>query len=184
MVSPRQDYAGTWTGTYTVSSCTNGGFFADAGFCGSVLNTTAGVTFVLAQSDRTVTGIFSLGSLSFPSVSASIGGDESLTLAASQQDGQFTIEATWTLQQSTATVLAGQTRQVWKAAGRTGEGVLQGSIVSVGKAAGVGALPSARERPAGPALSIAPLLQKLLERAPEVVGTGLRDGDRPASTDR
>ena len=56
-------YAGTWTGTYLVSSCTNSGVFADVALCSQVLNTTASVTFTLAQSDRTVTGTFTLGSL-------------------------------------------------------------------------------------------------------------------------
>ena len=127
---PPPNYAGTWTGTYTISSCTNSGFFADAALCSSVQNTTADFGFVLTQSNRTVTGTFSLGSLSSSSVSAAIGNDGSLILAAPVTQGSFTLNTTWTLQQATAGALSGQTRQVWTAAGQSGDAVLQGPIVS------------------------------------------------------
>jgi hypothetical protein len=130
-----QNYAGTWSGTYTVSSCTNSGFFADSGFCSSVLNTTAGVTFTLAQTDRTVSGNFHLGSVDFPSLTSNINADGTLPLASSVQDGAFTIDATWMLQQASPSALTGQTRQVWKATGQSGDGTLQGQITSVVKAA-------------------------------------------------
>lgn len=124
------NYAGTWVGTYLISSCTNTGFFADVALCAAVLNTTAPVTFTLTQADRTITGTFTLGSLVSPSTSATIGGDGAVTLVAPVAQGTFTINTTWTLQQATAGVLTGQTRQVWTAAGQSGESVLQGSIVS------------------------------------------------------
>jgi hypothetical protein len=147
---PLPNYAGTWTATYAVSSCTSTGFFADAALCGSVLNTTAAATFVLAQTDRAVTGTFSLGTLNSPSLSVTIGGDGALSLAAPISQGVFTIDTTWTLQQATAGVLTGQTRQVWTASGQSGEAVLQGSIVSATRASS--------------ALAVAPLPQQLLER--------------------
>jgi len=134
---PPPNYAGTWTGSYTVSSCTNSGFFADAALCGSVLNTTAAFGFVLAQSNRTVTGTFSLGSLNSPAVSATIANDGSLVLAAPVAQGSFTLTTTWTLQQATAGALTGQTRQVWTAAGQSGDAVLQGPIVSAARVTGV-----------------------------------------------
>lgn len=129
--TPAPDYAGTWTGTYTVSSCTNSGFFADAGLCSSVLNTVAAVTFTLAQTDRTVTGTFSLGSLNSPQVAAMVASDESLTLTGVLQQGAFTVNTTWTLQQPAGGALTGQTRQIWTAAGQNGEGILLGSTLSV-----------------------------------------------------
>jgi hypothetical protein len=135
--SPPPNYGGTWTGTYIVSSCTNSGFFADAALCGSVLNTTAAFGLVLAQSNRTVTGTFSLGSLSSSALSATIATDGSLVLAAPVAQGSFTLNTTWTLQQAPAGALTGQTRQVWTAAGQSGDAVLQGSIVSAARVSGV-----------------------------------------------
>jgi hypothetical protein len=134
---PPPNYAGTWTGTYAVSSCTNSGFFADAALCGSVVNTTAAFSFVLSQSNRTVTGTFSLGALTSPAVSATIGSDGALTLSARLLQNVFTIDTTWTLQQATAGALTGQTRQVWTASGQSGEAVLQGSIVSATRVSGL-----------------------------------------------
>jgi hypothetical protein len=125
------DYAGTWNGTYLVSSCTNSGFFADAAICGGVLTTTASVTFTLVQSERTVTGTFSLGSLISSQTAATIGSDGSLALVAPVQQGIFSIATTWTVQQPTSGALTGQTQQVWTASGQTGMATLQGSIVSV-----------------------------------------------------
>lgn len=134
-------YGGSWTGTYAVTSCTNSGFFADVSFCDQVLNSTASVTFTFAQTDRAISGSFQLGSLAFPSFSASVAADGSIAFASRFTDSAFSIEVSWTLRQQTAGALTGQTHQVWTAAGQSGDGVLDGQIVSVGKAssaAGVG----------------------------------------------
>ena len=128
------NYAGNWSGTYAVSSCTNTGFFVDAGLCASALNSTASVSFALAQTDRTVTGTFMLGSLtSAPVTAATIGADGAVSLVANVVQAPFTINTTWTLQQATAGAITGQTRQVWSASGQSGEGVVQGAIVSVAR---------------------------------------------------
>ena len=129
-------YAGTWTGTYLVSSCTNTGFFADATFCSGVNNTTASVTFTLAQSDRTVSGTFTLGTLISSQTTATVAGDGSLTLVAPVQEGVFSIATTWTVQQPSSGALTGQTQQVWTASGQAGVATLQGSIVSVTRTSG------------------------------------------------
>ena len=126
-------YAGSWAGTYRVTACTASGFFADAAFCSSVLNTTASVTFTFAQTDRAVTGAFTLGSIGFPAVAATIAADDSLSVSSSLTTGLFPIDASWTLRQPSSTALAGQTHQVWKAAGQSGDARLDGEIVSVAK---------------------------------------------------
>src|SRR5262245_12808061 len=69
------DYAGTWKGTYSVTACTNSGVFADVGFCGQVLNTSASATFTFSQSDRSVTGTFQLGSILFTNMSGTVDDD-------------------------------------------------------------------------------------------------------------
>ena len=130
------NYAGTWTGTYLVSSCTQSGLFADAAFCAGVTNANASVTFTLAQSDRAVTGTFTLGSLVSAQAAATVAGDGSLTLVAPVTEGVFSIATTWTLQQPSSTALAGQTQQVWTASGQIGVGTLQGTIVSVTRTSG------------------------------------------------
>ena len=124
-------YAGSWTGTYLVSSCTHSGFFAEAAFCGAVNNTTAAVTFALSQTDRAVTGTFKLGTLVSAQATASVAGDGSLTLVAPITEGVFSIVTTWTVQQPSTGALAGQTQQVWTASGQIGVATLQGTIVSV-----------------------------------------------------
>jgi hypothetical protein len=130
------NFAGSWTGNYAVSSCTNSGFFADVTFCASVNDSTAAAAFTLSQNERSVSGTFSLGTLNSPSVTAVIGGDDTLVLTASVQEGTFTIATTWTLRILTSSALSGQTRQVWTLAGQSGEAVLQGSIVSVTRTGG------------------------------------------------
>jgi hypothetical protein len=131
-ISPDQvpDYAGTWNGSYSVTTCTNSGFFSDAGFCGQVLNTSAPATFTLSQTDRSVSGTFQLGSLIFTNVSATVADDGSLSLTRTITDSGFSIEASWTLQQQNAGTVTGQTRQIWRATGQNGEAVLDGSMTS------------------------------------------------------
>jgi hypothetical protein len=124
------DYSGSWTGTYVVTSCSQSGFFASANFCNQVNSTTAHVKFTFTQTDRTVTGSFQLGSVPFPTLNGSIADDDSLTFTATGTEPTFPIEATWTLRQETAGTLTGQTHQVWKANGQSGEGVVDGRLDS------------------------------------------------------
>lgn len=166
--APPPDFAGAWTGTYRVSSCSNSGFFADAALCSTVLDTTASVTFTLAQSDRTVTGSFSLGTLNSPPVTSPVSSDGSLTLAAQVRDGVFTIDTTWTLLQPSPGTLAGQTRQVWTASGQSGEAVVQGSIVSVTRTISV-------------RLASTPSPDDLIERPSEIVDGARLRGQKPGS---
>ena len=129
-------YAGTWIGTYLVSSCTNSGVFADAAICSQLMSVTAPVAFTLAQADRTVTGTFSLGSLISSQSTSTIAGDGSLTIVAPVQESLISIATTWTLQQAVPGTLTGQTQQVWTAPGQTGVATVQGSIVSVTRTSG------------------------------------------------
>ena len=124
------DYSGMWNGTYTVTTCTNSGFFSEANFCAGLLNTSASATFTLAQTDRAVTGTFQLGSLSFTGVNATVADDGTLGVARTMTDSGFTIDASWTLTQKVAGTLTGQTHQVWKATGQSGEGVVDGQMNS------------------------------------------------------
>ena len=145
---PPTNYAGNWSGTYTVSSCTNTGFFADAALCSAVMDTTAAVSFALTQSGRAVSGTFTLGSLTSSSFTATVGSDESLVLTAVVTESSFTIDATWTLQQAVAGALTGQTRQVWRASGQSGDGVIQGAIVSAARTNAVRLFQSVDREPA------------------------------------
>ena len=99
----------------------------DAGFCSQAQSGPASVSFVLTQSNRNVTGTFQLGSLEFPSVTGTIAADGALTLSATRSD-LLSIEASWTLKQTVGGVIVGQTRQVWRSAGVSGEGTLDGQF--------------------------------------------------------
>lgn len=126
-------YAGTWSGTYQITSCTNTGFYADQSFCTQVLGTTVPVTFMFTQEVRAVSGSFQLGSLSFSGVSAAVASDSSLTFSAEITSGVFPIDAAWILRQPATGTLKGSTHQVWRVAGQSGQAVLDGEIVNVGK---------------------------------------------------
>ena len=132
---PVVSYAGTWTGTYRITACTNSGFFADSAFCANVQGTNATVGFTFTQTDRAVAATFQLGSIGFPGVNSSVAADGSLSFSSALTTGTFPIDASWVLRRPTTTSLTGQTQQVWKAVGQPGEGVLNGEIVSVVKTA-------------------------------------------------
>ncbi len=121
------DFAGAWTASYTVATCTATAAMNDAGFCSQAQSGPASVSFVLTQSNRNVTGTFQLGSLEFPSVTGTIAADGALTLSATRSD-LLSIEASWTLKQTVGGVIVGQTRQVWRSAGVSGEGTLDGQF--------------------------------------------------------
>jgi hypothetical protein len=75
--SPRiPNYAGAWSGTYTITGCNQTGQIAIANICGA-LGGTPPYTFALTQSQRNVSGSFGLGSIQFPNTGGTIGQDGS-----------------------------------------------------------------------------------------------------------
>jgi hypothetical protein len=141
------DYDGQWTGNYRVTTCAESGVFADQGFCAFVLNTSAPVRFTVSQSGLATNTGFALGQLGFPAAVAPIDAAGLLTIPDAVFSESVTITARWTVQQATAGALTGAVHQRWELPNRTGEGVLDGEIVSVSRAAAAPVGLSLRSRP-------------------------------------
>jgi hypothetical protein len=144
------DYDGSWSGIYLVTSCTETGYFATERFCAGTLNSSPPVRFALTQSGTTVNASFLLGQLTFPAVSATIGTDGGLPVESTLAEN-VRIVATWVLASGasglTGAALTGTVRQRWTAAGQSGEGVLDGRIVTVTRTAPPVAAASLANRP-------------------------------------
>ena len=129
------DYEGQWTGNYRVTTCAESGAFADQAFCAFVLNTSAPIRFSVSQSGLSTSTGFALGQLGFPAAVAPIDAAGLLTIPDAVFAESVTITARWTVQQATAGALTGTVHQRWELPNRTGEGVLDGEIISVSRAA-------------------------------------------------
>lgn len=120
-------YAGGWTGTYTITGCNQSGSIALANLCGSLGNTPP-YRFNLTQSDRNVSGSFSLGSIDFPNTGGSVAQDGSLALSATViTTTGVTVVVNWALTLPSQ-ALAGTITQNWQANGVTGSATVAGSI--------------------------------------------------------
>ena len=124
-------YAGTWTGSYTITGCNQTGGIALANICGN-LGASAPFTFTLSQSNTSVTGSFLLGTISFPSTGGTIGADGSLTLQATTVSNGVTIVVTWHLNES-GTTLTGTVTQIWTSDTLSGQVNVTGTITSAVK---------------------------------------------------
>src|SRR3954470_817528 len=71
------NYAGNWHGTYTVSGCTQSGGVALANVC-QLVGQNPPYTLTLTQSQKNVTGTFTLGTTTFPSTGGTVAADGSL----------------------------------------------------------------------------------------------------------
>ncbi len=129
------NYTGIWSGTYTVTSCTQNGLIAIANLCG-----TAGPGSVLVfqlnlgQIGSTIVqGNFTLGGLGFTIVPATLTSAGAVTVSGTHIDGTVTILATWNLN----TPITGTLTQVWSSSGLTGQVNLTGTIGGVAKTGGL-----------------------------------------------
>ena len=120
------NYGGSWSGTYTITGCTQSGGVGLANICGAI-GVTAPYAFTLNQSGRSVTGSFTLGSIPFPSTGGTIGTDGSLALSATSQNNGITIIANWALTLP-STALAGTITQVWTSTTLSGQANVAGVI--------------------------------------------------------
>lgn len=120
------DYAGNWSGTYTITGCTQSGGVALANICGS-LGSTPPYSFALTQSSRNVSGSFALGSIQFPSTGGSIASDGSLALSATTNQNGIIVIVNWALNMP-ASVITGTITQNWTSTTLSGSAAVAGSI--------------------------------------------------------
>jgi len=130
---PIPQYAGTWTGTYTISGCNQTGGVAAANICGNLGNV-APYGFILTQSARNVSGSFTLGSISFPSTGGTVGQDGSLPLQATTVQSGITIVVTWALNLPVSS-LTGTVTQIWTSNVLSGQANVVGTISTANRSA-------------------------------------------------
>jgi hypothetical protein len=122
------NYAGNWSGTYTVTGCNQSGAAALANICGT-LGSTPPYGFTLTQSDRNVAGSFTLGSIVFPNTGGAIAQDGSLPLSGTTVASGITIVVNWALNMP-AQAITGTITQQWTSVASPGSATVTGSINS------------------------------------------------------
>jgi hypothetical protein len=125
---PVPNYAGNWTGAYTITGCTQTGGIALGNICGA-LGSSAPFRFALSQSSTSVTGSFALGSINFGSTGGTVDQGGSLALQATSVSNGVTIIVTWHLSVSSGT-LTGTITQIWTSDTLSGQVNVAGTITS------------------------------------------------------
>src|SRR5687768_1153680 len=108
------NYAGRWSGTYSITGCNQSGGVALANICGS-LGQTPPYSMDLTQTGRNAAGTFNLGSIQFPSTGGSVGTDGSMQLNATSVSNGITVVVGWNLRMS-GTQMSGTISQQWSSA--------------------------------------------------------------------
>jgi hypothetical protein len=130
---PIPNYTGIWSGSYTITNCTQSGALAVANLC-STLGNTAPFTLNVGQqaTTHTVQGTFNLGSIPFTIAPSTVGANGALTFSGTSLNNGITVFVTWTL---TSPIVGGLT-QVWSSSGLTGQlnltAVINGGVVKTG----------------------------------------------------
>ena len=131
--------SGTFTGNYSVTSCTQSGGVALANLCGSAtVGTLAPYTFNWTQSVDVLSGRFFLGTIEFDNITGTISLGGSFTFKArAAGTGTTLIDATWNLTASQPNRLGGTLATIWTSTGLSGQANINGSISTVSKTASV-----------------------------------------------
>jgi hypothetical protein len=79
---PVTSFAGTWSGTYTITGCGHSGAFAEINWCGNLSYTPLPMTLTLSQSGSSVSGTLTQGSIA-TSVTGSVDASNHLILSGS-----------------------------------------------------------------------------------------------------
>lgn len=130
---PIQSYEGSWGGNYTITGCTQSGGVSLANICGALGNS-APYHFNFTQSQRSVTGSFTLGSVTFPSTGGTVNTDGSMQLQATSINSGITVIVTWNLTNS-GNAIGGTVSQVWTSTSLSGQANVAGNITSAVKGA-------------------------------------------------
>jgi trimeric autotransporter adhesin len=120
------NYGGSWTGTYTVTTCGATGDFELYSFCGTVpAGTVLNTDLILTQTGDQISGQIYLGTLT-ASATGPVAMDGHLVLKAKVIEGDFTIDTVYTMQSATPGALTGDMTQLWLGLGATwmGQGQL------------------------------------------------------------
>jgi hypothetical protein len=133
-------YQGTWVGSYLITGCEHSGAFAGIDFCGDFPNNKVlPLSFVFTQTNDSVTGTTSLGTLRSNQASGPVALDGTLALPATYQDGSFTLTESWTIQSHEAGKITGRVFVIWRASGYSGEGRIAGELFNVNRTSSIAA---------------------------------------------
>jgi hypothetical protein len=106
-------YAGIWTGTYLVTTCTQSGAFVVVNFCRDYADSLP-FTLDLAQSQDQVTGTFQLGAIQFGRTTASVSLNGDLSLASTSSTASAkSITAVFTISSALPLEWAGTVTHSW-----------------------------------------------------------------------
>ena len=121
-------YGGSWSGTYSITGCTQTGGVALANICGA-LGQTPPYRMSLTQSSRNVSGTFTLGTIAFPQTGGTVGTDGSLQLNGTSISNGITIVVSWNLRNSVSQ-MSGNISQQWASDTLSGGATVAGTINS------------------------------------------------------
>ncbi|MBI2221804.1 MAG: Ig-like domain-containing protein [Acidobacteria bacterium] len=138
------NFQGTWVGSYLIAGCEHSGAFAGVDFCREFPNNRVlPLSFVFTQTNDSVSGTASLGTLRSNQASGPIAMDGTLALPATYQDGTFTLTESWVLQSREPGRIAGRVLVIWRAAGASGEGRTAGELFNVNRTSTISVAPPA-----------------------------------------
>ena len=118
------NYQGSWSGSYTIASCSATGDFLAAEFCNTfTVGMVLPVNLVLTQDQDRVTGRFYMGQLS-ADATGPVATDGQLLLTGKITSDPFTIDVAWQLQSTTPGQITGTMGELFLATGFSGSGQL------------------------------------------------------------
>jgi hypothetical protein len=129
--APIPNYAGTWTGTYTITGCTQQGGMALVNICAD-MGSSMPYQFNFQQSGSSVTGSFMMGSINFPSTGGTVASDGSLPLQATTIRNGVTIIVNWALRNAGGPnpVITGTVTSAWTSTTLSGQTNIAGTMAS------------------------------------------------------
>jgi hypothetical protein len=133
------NYEGQWAGLLRVTSCSQTGTWAQAGFCDEFrAGTVDGFALGLSQTGESLTARASYGpSIIFPPVTSMLDADGAAAFTATFRDTAppgLVIAAAWRMSSAARGSLSGTVTETWTIPGIPGEGRLVQDIVSAGRA--------------------------------------------------
>lgn len=122
------NYQGTWTGSYSIVSCTCSGDFRDMDFCSFFpVNQVFPTDLNLTQDDDDVQGNFHLGTL-VADANGPIQTNGQLLLSGYIYEAPVTIDVSWRMQSKNPGQITGSLTQLWRMTGFSGDARIKGNI--------------------------------------------------------
>ena len=147
---PVLNFAGTWSGTYVLTSCGHTGDFASGDFCGVfTIGSFLPMTLSLSQTGSSVTGTLLQGTI-LTSVSGSVDSAGHLILTGTGASSGFALQMVgWDTTQS-GSRMSGSWNTRWTGVGWIGYAQVINTLSSVAKTSSSGAVPLAAAAPSQP----------------------------------